>query len=42
MRKRFKLNKSHSRKMFSRHGSKTHKRNLPPPRRNPMRGGIRL
>lgn len=41
MQKRRKLGKHHSRRMFTKHGSKTHKRNLLP-RRLPMRGGIRL
>lgn len=44
MKKRFKLQKGQSKKMFSRHADHTHKRNLPslPPRGVPMRGGIRL
>lgn len=37
--KRKKISRSKSKKMFSKHGSKTHKKNL---RANPMRGGIRL
>lgn len=41
MRKRFKMQRGKSRRMFSKHGSKTHRRNIPP-RRTPMRGGIRL
>ncbi len=44
MPKRFKMSKSHSRKDFSKHGSRTHRKNLSSPgaSRNPMRGGIRL
>lgn len=44
MSKRFKLSRSQSKRDFSRHGSKTHKRNVmrPGASRNPMRGGIRL
>lgn len=42
-RKSFKLKRRHSRRMFSKHGSKTHKRNMPRPiHGQPMRGGIRL
>lgn len=41
MMKRRKLHGRHSRRMFTKHASKTHKRNVPP-RRLPMRGGIRL
>lgn len=40
--KRHKIAGKASRKMFSKHADKTHKRNLPQPRRVPMRGGIRL
>lgn len=36
---RHKLNKRHSRKMFTKHASKMHRRNIPV---NPMRGGFRL
>ena len=36
--KRMKLGKRRSKKMFSKHARKTHKRNV----RAPMRGGIRL
>lgn len=39
MAKRFKMNGSASRKMFSRNASGTHKKNVSG---NPMRGGIRL
>lgn len=42
MRKRFKLDRSRSKKMFTKAADRTHKRNLPAPRRMPMRGGIRL
>lgn len=42
MAKRFKLSKSASRRKFSKSASRTHKKNLPAPRRMPMRGGIRL
>lgn len=37
--KRKKLTKSHSKKLFSKTASKTHKKNVAP---NPVRGGIRL
>lgn len=42
MKRRMKLSRGRSRKMFSRGASKTHKRNVPAPRKFPMRGGIRL
>lgn len=42
MAKRFKIAHKKSKKMFSRNADRTHKKNLPAPRRNPMRGGIRL
>lgn len=42
MKKRFKLEKHHSKKMFSKHGDLTHKRNIVGPRKMPMRGGIRM
>lgn len=42
MKKRIKLSSGKSKKMFSRHADKTHKKNMPMPRRQPMRGGIRL
>lgn len=42
MAKRFKMNSRSSKKMFSRTANRTHQRNLPAPRRMPMRGGIRL
>lgn len=38
--RRHKMGKRHSRKLFSRTASRTHKRNMPT--RLPMRGGIRL
>lgn len=38
--KRHKLSHHGSKKMFSKHASKTHKRNVP--QRVPMRGGIRM
>lgn len=37
--RRKRLSKKYSKKMFTKHGKKTHKKNL---RANPMRGGIRL
>lgn len=40
--KRHKLSSGKSRRMFSKSASRTHQRNLPAPRRMPMRGGIRL
>lgn len=39
---RGKISPKKSKKMFSKHADKTHKKNLPMPRRQPMRGGIRL
>lgn len=42
MAKRFKLSSRQSKKMFSRGASRTNSKNLPMPRRVPMRGGIRL
>lgn len=41
MSKRHKLGRSQSKRMFSKHGSMTHSKNMGPSR-NPMRGGIRL
>jgi hypothetical protein len=38
--KRHKIGRSSSKRMFSKHGAKTHKKNMP--HRLPMRGGIRL
>jgi hypothetical protein len=40
MRKRFKVNKRRSKRMFTKHAVRTHKRNRV--RSNAMRGGIRL
>ena len=37
--KRKKIPMKKSKKMFTKHGAKTHKKNIAPP---PMRGGIRL
>lgn len=31
-----------SRRSFSKHADKTHRKNLPAPRKMPMRGGIRM
>lgn len=42
MSKRFKMSRGASKRDFSRHGSMTHKRNIPGAGRSPMRGGIRL
>lgn len=42
MSKRSHIPSGKSKRMFSKHADKTHQRNLPAPRRNPMRGGIRL
>lgn len=39
MRKRQKMSKRHSRKLFTKTASRTHGRNV---HHNPMRGGIRL
>lgn len=39
MRKRFKLRRTSSKKMFTKHARKTHGRNV---HSTPMRGGIRL
>lgn len=38
--KRRRMNRKKSKKLFSRTARKVHKKNLP--KRNPMRGGIRL
>lgn len=40
--KRRKMSGRSSKRMFAKGASKTHKRNLPPPRKMPMRGGIRM
>lgn len=42
MSKRHGMSKHSSKRSFSKHASKTHHRNMPAPRRMPMRGGIRL
>jgi len=42
MSKRHKLGSHESKRMFSKHGSMTHRKNISGPGRNPMRGGIRL
>lgn len=42
MAKRFKIAPRKSKRDFSRKASKTHKKNLPAPRKMPMRGGIRM
>lgn len=40
--KRHKMNYGKSKRSFSHHANKTHRKNMPAPRRMPMRGGIRL
>jgi len=42
MPKRFKIGARKSKRMFSRNADRTHSKNVPSPRRLPMRGGIRL
>lgn len=42
MAKRSRLPMRKSKKMFSKSAGRTHKKNLPAPRKMPMRGGIRL
>ena len=42
MAKRMKLSMRRSKKMFSKAGARTHKKNVPMPRKMPMRGGIRM
>lgn len=42
MAKRFKMNSRKSKKVFSRTAGMTHTKNMPAPRKVPMRGGIRL
>lgn len=43
MKRRFKMGKGHSKRHFTKHGSVTHKKNMPRPNRSmPMRGGIRM
>lgn len=40
--KRHSMSKGHSKKLFSKTASKTHRRNITPGARTVMRGGIRL
>lgn len=40
--KRHRISRGKSKRMFSKAADRTHKINLPAPRRMPMRGGIRL
>lgn len=40
--KRHKIGGRSSRKSFSKFADRTHKKNLPMPRKVPMRGGIRM
>jgi len=40
--KRRPMSRKASKRSFSKHGSKTHRKNMPAPRKMPMRGGIRL
>lgn len=42
MKFRKKIPAKKSKKMFSKGASKTHRKNVPAPRKVPMRGGIRL
>lgn len=42
MKRRNKIAPRKSKKMFSKHANRTHAKNMPAPRRMPMRGGIRL
>ena len=42
MPKRMSLPRGKSRRIFSRHAKKTHSKNVPAPRKMPMRGGIRM
>lgn len=42
MAKRYRIPGGKSKRMFSRTADATHKKNMPAPRRFPMRGGIRL
>lgn len=42
MAKRFKVAPRKSKRVFSKTASKTHKKNMPMPRKVPMRGGIRM
>lgn len=40
--KRRRLNTGKSKRMFSKGASRMHRKNMPAPRKTPMRGGIRL
>lgn len=42
MAKRSKIPQRKSKKMFSKHAAKTHVKNVKPPQRIAMRGGIRM
>lgn len=42
MAKRSKISPRKSKRMFSKTASKTHRKNMPMPRKVPMRGGIRM
>lgn len=42
MAKRFKIAPKKSKRQFSKNAARTHKKNLPAPRKMPMRGGIRM
>lgn len=42
MAKRFKVAPKKSRRMFAKTADKTNSKNLPAPRKYPMRGGIRM
>lgn len=42
MAKRFKMSSKSSKRKFTKGASKTHRKNLPAPRKTPMRGGIRM
>jgi len=42
MAKRRKLSMGKSKRHFSKHADKTHRKNIPAPRKMPMRGGIRM
>ena len=42
MAKRSKISRGKSKRMFSKTASKTHRKNMPMPRKVPMRGGIRM
>lgn len=42
MAKRRSIPRGKSKRMFSKAASRTHKKNMPAPRKMPMRGGIRM